>query len=130
VVHGRRVSHALSSYRRDLPLVIDPLIDFSYIVNGNEDDHGCQVALDGAGNIYPAGLTTSSDFQTTSGVVFGSPISPAGGSYQVFVRKLSPDGSTLIYSTYLGTSQLGSLHPLAVRVDASGKSAHWRPLDL
>jgi hypothetical protein len=47
VVYGRRIGLALGKHRRDLPLVIDPVMDFSYVVNGNEQDfgwpHGCEV---------------------------------------------------------------------------------------
>jgi uncharacterized protein (TIGR03437 family) len=122
VVLGRRITLQLGAYRHDLPLIIDPLIDLSYVVNGNEDDRGCQVAVDSAGNIYLAGLTLSPDFQTTPGAAFGLPVpsTPANVMYQVFVRKLSPDGSKLIYSTYLGTTGLDSNHPLGLRVDSSG----------
>lgn len=120
VVRGRRIALELGDYRKDLPIIIDPLIDFSYVINGSEDDRGCQVALDSSGNIYLAGLTESPEFQTTPGAVFGTPVPPATMTYQVFVRKLSPDASTLIYSTYLGTTGLYSNHPLGLRVDSSG----------
>ena len=44
---------------------------------------------------YVDGTTTSTDFPTTIG-----PANPGGDD--VFVTKLTPDGSTLVYSTYLG----------------------------
>ena len=119
-LRGRRIGMKLAAYRHDLPLVIDPVIDFSYVVNGTGDDRGCQVALDGAGNIYLAGLTLSPEFQTTPGAAFGSPVAFPGAEYQLFVRKLSPDGSKTIYSTYLGLASLDSAHPVGMRVDASG----------
>jgi hypothetical protein len=56
------------------------------------------VALDGAGNIYIAGLILSSNFATTAGVAFGSPQPSPGSYYQVFVRELAADGVNLIYS--------------------------------
>jgi uncharacterized protein (TIGR03437 family) len=120
VIRGRRITLKLGPHRRDLPLVIDPVIDFSYIVNGSADDRGCQVGLDGAGNIYLAGLTLSPDFETTTGAAFGTPVPSPGGDYQVFVRKLSPDGSKVIYSTYLGVAAFNSSHPLGMKVDQSG----------
>ena len=82
LVNGRRISIALAPYRHDLPLVIDPVIDFSYAVNGSADDRGFQVALDGAGNIYIAGFTLSTDYQTTPGAAFRSPVPFPGGAYQ------------------------------------------------
>lgn len=119
LVQGRRITLEVGSHRHDLPLVIDPLIDFSYVINGSEDDRGCQVALDSSGNIYLAGFTDSPEFQTTPDAAFG-PSNPPASGYQVFVRKLSPDASKLIYSTYLGSEGPGSNHPLGMRVDPSG----------
>jgi uncharacterized protein (TIGR03437 family) len=120
-VHGRRISFKIGRHRHDLPLVIDPVIDFSYVVNGNEQDFGCQPGFDGAGNLYLAGLTASSDFETSAGAAFGAPTaSLTGSSLQVFVRELSPDGSKEIYSTYLGLAVNQSSHPVGMRVDAAG----------
>lgn len=120
VVRGRKIQLRLATYRHDLPLVIDPVIDFSYVVNGSGDDRGVQVALDSAGNVYLAGLTLSPDFQTTPGAAFGSPVASPGSNDQLFVRKLSPDGSKTIYSTYLGLASLNPAHPVGMRVDAAG----------
>src|SRR5262249_57438994 len=57
------------------------------------------LAVDGAGNAYLTGLTTSTDFPT---------LNPFQSSYQgnndVFVTKLNPTGTALVYSTYLGGS--------------------------
>ncbi len=119
-LRGRRITLEVASYRHDLPLVIDPIIDFSYVINGEGDDRGCQVALDGAGNIFIAGFTESTDFQTTPGAVSTPPIQFPGSAYQLFVRKLAPDGKTLLYSTYLGTARFNSSHPFGMRVDSSG----------
>ncbi len=119
-LNRRRITLELGRYRHDLPLVIDPVIDLSYVINGNGDDRGCQVAVDNSGGIYLAGLTLSGDFQTTPGAAYPVPVSSAGAYYQVFVRKLSPDGSQRIYSTYLGLASFDSPHPLGMRVDSSG----------
>src|SRR5205823_2077697 len=56
------------------------------------------IALDAQGNIFLAGSTSSSDFPMA-----GSPFQPIwGGQVDAFVTKLSADGSSLIYSTFLG----------------------------
>jgi uncharacterized repeat protein (TIGR01451 family) len=80
----------------------------------------CQVVLDAAGNIYLGGFTTSPDFATTPAAAFGMP--QTGGGSQMFVRKLSPDGSKLLYSTYLGGAVFNAGHPLGLRVDGSGNA--------
>jgi uncharacterized protein YjdB len=71
------------------------LIYSAYLAPGNPFG----LALDGAGSVYVTGTSTYSDFPTTS------------GAYQTsypgaFVSKLSADGSSLVYSTFLsGPSQ-------------------------
>jgi hypothetical protein len=57
------------------------------------------IGLDSAGNAYVAGITSSADFPTAN------PLQPAlAGSADAFVVKIDPNGSTLLYSTYLGGS--------------------------
>ncbi len=74
--------------------------EFATLFGGNWIDNMEAVAVDGTGAVYVAGMTESS---------FGFPITP--GAYDTsyngkdaFVAKLSPDGSTLVYGTYLGGS--------------------------
>jgi uncharacterized protein (TIGR03437 family) len=119
-VKGKRIRLAIGRHRRDRPLVIDPVIDFSYVINANEQDFAYQVGVDAAGNIYLAGLTNSSDFATTAGVVFATPTATETSASQVFVRALSPDGSKELYSTYLGLGETLSSHPMGMRVDPAG----------
>jgi hypothetical protein len=59
------------------------------------------VKLDSAGNVYVAGTTSSPDFPTTPGAILSSQPSPVD---DVFVAKLSADGSRLEYSGTLGSS--------------------------
>jgi hypothetical protein len=61
------------------------------------------IALDAFGNIYVAGTTTSSDFPVTTGA-YQMQTSIADG-VDVFVTKVNPTGTALIYSTYLGGSE-------------------------
>jgi hypothetical protein len=58
------------------------------------DGWGSAIAVDGAGNAYLTGVGGSPDFRTTPGAL---QISGAGP----FVAKLSADGSTLLFSTFL-----------------------------
>ena len=60
-------------------------------------DEPYAIAVDGQGQAYVTGMTTSSDFPTTQGALRTTWSGyPAG-----FLTKLSADGSTLAYSTYL-----------------------------
>ena len=55
--------------------------------------------MDSAGNAYVAGETYSTDFPVTSGAF---QTTYGGGLTDAFVTKLNPEGSALLYSTYLG----------------------------
>jgi hypothetical protein len=67
--------------------------------NGHGGDCGSGIAIDAQSDVYVAGTTGSSAvtpnaYQQTFGA----------GSTDAFVTELSPDGSALLYSTYLGSS--------------------------
>jgi hypothetical protein len=55
------------------------------------------IAVDEQGNACVAGFTNSDDFPIRNAVQ-----AERGGGRDAFVLKLGPDGSNLIYSTYLG----------------------------
>ncbi len=74
-------------------------IIWSTLIAGTGSDVVADIAVDGQGAIYLVGNTTSKDFPTTAGS-----LSPGfrGGNYDGFITKLSPNGTRLIYSTYIG----------------------------
>jgi len=74
---------------------------YATYIGGNASDVGTGIALDATGNAYVTGSTESSDFPTTPGA-FETTHAVDIGSSDAFVLKLSADGSTLLYSTFLG----------------------------
>ncbi|OGL45400.1 MAG: hypothetical protein A2161_18570 [Candidatus Schekmanbacteria bacterium RBG_13_48_7] len=78
---------------------------YSTFLGGSDDDFGHAIALDGSSNIYVAGITVSPDFAVTPGAFDTSYNGGASWGTDVFVSKLSADGSRLIYSTYIGGSK-------------------------
>ncbi|MGH7950988.1 MAG: SBBP repeat-containing protein, partial [Limisphaerales bacterium] len=93
-------------------------------LGGNADDAAYSLAVDGAGDAYVAGFTDSSNFPTVNAIYpnIGGTYSKSFGSFHddAFVAKLSPGGSNLIYSTYLGGSSKDVAEGIAV--DASGNA--------
>lgn len=81
---------------------------FSTFLGGSGDEIAYDVAVDGEGAIYVVGGTQSLDFPT----VAGSYDQQAKGNWDVFVSKLSPDASSLIYSTYIGGANLDRAYAL------------------
>jgi len=94
-----RVSFALAAYDHKLPLVIDPVLSYSTYIGGSGDDEILGTAADSSGNLYLTGATSSADFPTTKNTLKSQhPTS----DLDAFVVKLSPDGKTILYATYLG----------------------------
>ena len=86
---------------------------FSTYLGGNSNDYARDIAVDSYGDIIVAGYTYSTNFPTED------PYQQLhGGGYDVFVSKLSTDGQTLLFSTYLGGSSDDLAHGIAV--DSSG----------
>ena len=72
---------------------------FSTFFGGTNQDDVHAVALDLDGNIYITGQTWSEDFPVVN--AFQNTLN---NGLDAFVTKLTPDGSSIIYSTYLGGS--------------------------
>ena len=91
---GDTIGFALGEYDRTLPLVIDPTLVYSSYLGGGSADLANDVALDAAGNLYLAGHTYSSSFPGATG---GN-----AGRDDVFVTKINPAGTAVLYTTILG----------------------------
>ena len=80
---------------------------YSTFLGGSKADTGNAISLDASNNAYIVGTTCSTDFPTTSGA-FQTTYAGDGNQCgaqpdgDVFIAKLNPTGSALIYSTYLG----------------------------
>ncbi|HUK91883.1 MAG TPA: SBBP repeat-containing protein [Blastocatellia bacterium] len=85
---------------------------YSTLIGGTGGDTPNAIAVDDMGSAYVTGYTFSSDFPTVN------PLQPAlSGEIDAFVTKFSPDGSSLVYSTYLGGT--GSDYAFGIAVDQS-----------
>ena len=114
-----QVEFRLGSYDRRQSLVIDPILSYSTYVGGSSIDSANAIAVAPDGTAFIAGGTFSADFPTVH------PLQPnAGGPHDfpqdAFVSKISADGSTLLYSTYLGGKNEDVANGIAV--DAAGEA--------
>ena len=77
---------------------------FSSYWGGENRDEGQKIAVDPAGFIYVSGNTLSTNFPLTAGAFQNRHVVEAeiGENWDAFVTKLKPDGSALVYSTYIG----------------------------
>ena len=123
VVRGvGRVGFEVGAYDPRKALIIDPILSYSTYLGGSQDDLGNAITVDSSGSVFITGGTTSTDFPVTSGVL-QTKYGGADGGYQsvngdIFVTKLSPDGSSLVWSTYIGGS--GDDNAYGIVVDGTG----------
>jgi Dockerin type I domain/Beta-propeller repeat len=91
---GNRVGFGVGPYDTCLPLVIDPIVNYSTLFGGNSADEIYDLAVDSLGQILVCGYTASSTFPDT---LPGS----LQGFWDMFVAKFNASGTGLVYSTYL-----------------------------
>ncbi len=81
------------------------LLYATYLGGSNLEWAGA-IAVDAQGDAYVSGLSSSSDFPTTANTYS----TPSAYGNQLFISEISPDGSTLEYSTIYGnTSYVGPI---------------------
>lgn len=84
---------------------------YSTTLGGSSAEVGREIALDAAGHALVAGGTLSPDFPRVNGLPYG----PRGGlHWDVFVARLTPAGSGLVYATYIS----GGEDDIALGLDA------------
>ncbi|MDQ6701513.1 MAG: SBBP repeat-containing protein [Acidobacteriota bacterium] len=88
---------------------------YSTYLGGAGYDNGNSIAVDGSGNAYVTGDTSSANFPLVSAFQ-----AVRGGQQDAFVSKLNSAGTALVYSTYLGGANED--HGSGIAVDAAGNA--------
>ncbi|MDH4158360.1 MAG: SBBP repeat-containing protein [candidate division Zixibacteria bacterium] len=121
VTDGSVVGFAISgAYDPSQPLVIDPVLVYSSVFGGSENDFGRDIAIDSDSNVFVTGYVLSSDFPTAS--AYDSTFnggSPTG--VDLFVSKIAATGDSLVYSTYIGGGD-GDDYGYSLAIDTLGNS--------
>src|SRR5579863_2602622 len=89
-----------------------PILGYSTYLGGSDQSQGSGISLDSNGDAFITGWTTTTDFPTTPGAfkrTFSSKTLK-----EVYVTKMNPIGSALVYSTFLGN---GTGNGIAVAPD-------------
>jgi uncharacterized protein (TIGR03437 family) len=134
---SHEVSFQAGSYDHGRQLVIDPVLVYSSYLGGSNISQINAMTVNAAGDIYVTGATEAINYPTTTGVI--EPACPLGntqlgapagvpkcgegesGTPAAFVSKISADGQTLLYATYLGGGGNGAASDFgtAIAVDAN-----------
>jgi len=107
----------VNSYQPQYALVIDPTLLYSTFLGGSAGvscNYGCvfydqasAIAVDASGSVYVTGFTASADWPVTSGAYRTTPAT-------IYITKLNPQGSQLVYSTFLGQEYIQEANAIAV----------------
>jgi len=115
---GGLVGFAVDSYDPAKKLTIDPVLVHSSYFGGSRGEVPGAVAVDSDGSVYVVGSTGSMDLPLKNPVQEEF----AGGGAtngDIFVTKIDPTGTSVVYSTYIGgtTTDIGR----GIAVDAAGQ---------
>ncbi|MBC8144427.1 MAG: SBBP repeat-containing protein, partial [bacterium] len=121
VVVGDVVRIDVAAYDRQHALIIDPALAFSSYIGGSGNDSGHGIAVDALSNIYVGGTTSSPDFPTTQGAYSRQP--DRSSSLDLFVMKLDPSASVMLYGTYISGGGTDELAALRVHTDGTATIA-------
>lgn len=103
----------LAAYDRTKPLVIDPVLIYSSFIGGTGTENATDIAVDTSGNAWVVGWGGALSLPPA-----GTPYdSSFNGSNDVFILKVSPAGTVLVW-TYLGGNV--NDHTPAVALDGVG----------
>src|SRR5919107_1061836 len=118
-VKGREVEFSVGRYDANRALVIDPVLSYSTFLGVASDvslTTGASLALDSSGAAYVTGAAGSLLFPAP-----GVKVVPAGSfSSNVFVTKLNPSGTGLVYTSYLGG--FSDDRGIGIALDSSGSA--------
>ncbi|HTW80790.1 MAG TPA: putative Ig domain-containing protein [Terracidiphilus sp.] len=119
-----RIAFALDPYDRAQPLVIDPTLAYSSYLGGSLEDLPYAIAADSSGSAYIVGQAYSPNFPVTPGA-YQTSCTETGKTTctpgMAFVTKLSPDGSSLVYSTFLN-GRTNADEATGIAVDSSNSA--------
>jgi hypothetical protein len=92
---------------------------YSSYIGGIRRDFGWDMVVESTGAVVVGGTTDSNVFPVTSGATQVTK-STTATERDCFVYRLSPDGRSLHYATYLGGEDDDAFTDLALRLDAAG----------
>ena len=130
-IRGSEYGFRLGAYDRNLPVVIDPFIQSTYLGGNLQEGTNSETGVatlaihPTSGDVYVAGATGSMNFPGTTGGAYPTINPTTGGGQDAFVARLNAALTTLIQATYLGGSSSEVayavlVHPISAEVFVGG----------
>lgn len=110
------IGFEVAEYDRTRELLIDPTLSWLSFLGSDGDDSAEAIALDAEGNVWIAGSTAGANFPREGA---GAASADRSGP-DVFVSKLDPSGSNVLFSAYIGGD--GSDRALGLAIDSQGRA--------
>ena len=95
-------------------------IVFATLIGGTKREHHSGITVDEQGFIYIAGGTESPDFPVTTDSYDTSFNGAGGWGGDVFVTKLNPSGTEIIFSTFIGGKVQETIGSGGIKLDSKG----------
>ena len=107
--------HFPHGYDSNHPLIIDPTLIFSTFSGSFQNNWGFTATPDDDGHLYAGGMAyQSGTFPTTTGAFQETAPSGGSSSTDIAIIKYTPDGTGIVYATYLGGIESDLPHSLIV----------------
>jgi hypothetical protein len=112
-----RLGFAVSHYDRSRSLLIDPVVNYTKIIGVNGSVAVSALQVDASGDVFITGQTGASNYPVAGG---GQGSIGQSGSQQIYITKLDPTGTQILYSTYIPSPGFNTAE--AIALDASGNA--------
>lgn len=118
ILKNNIVKFDVKKYDRNATLVIDPTLIFCSFSGSTVDNWGFTATYGPDGSFFGGGIVWGDGFPVSPGAFQSKYGGGAQGAYDIGIIKLSPDGTTRMYATYIGGD--GKDQPHSLVVDGAG----------
>jgi len=106
-LENEMVSFKLGNYNKNVRLIIDPVLIFATYCGSVSDNFGMTATYGYDGTAYAGGMVYGNDYPTPDNGAYdvNSNFTAAANTYgvtDVFITKYSPDGTNMLWTTFLG----------------------------
>jgi hypothetical protein len=98
----------------------DGKLEFATLIGGTKREHHTGITVDATGYIYLIGGTHSSDFPVTPGSYDTSFNGEGTWAGDVYLTKLNPTGTDIIFSTFIGGEVEETVSAKNIKIDSKG----------